>query len=137
VITSLHTEDNILTRAFLDIGDSETPDLRGLLLAEVSHGNLQNYIDQNNDSIGLPPRQKWCRQLAEAVQHLHRNGVIHSDLRPENCLVHASTESLDILLCDFGGSACPDLGLDGRGLPDPPFWDMVWESTPATDIFSL
>ena len=20
---------------------------------------------------------------------------------------------------------------------DPPFWDMVWESTPATDIFSL
>lgn len=82
-------------------------------------------------------RKKWCRQVTEAIQYLHCKGVIHSDLRPENCLVHASTASLDILLCDFGGSMCQDLGLDGRGLPDPPFWDMVWESTPGTDIFSL
>jgi serine/threonine protein kinase len=118
-------------------GFRDTPDLRGLLLAEASHSDLQNYIDQNNDPIGLPLRQKWCRQLTKAVQHLHRNGVVHSDLRLENCLVHASMESLDILLCDFGGSTCPDLGLDRRGLPDPSFWDMVWESTLATDIFSL
>lgn len=32
---------------------------------------------------------------------------------------------------------CQDLGLDGKGLPDPPFWDLVWDSTPGTDIFSL
>jgi serine/threonine protein kinase len=29
------------------------------------------------------------------------------------------------------------MDLDGRGLPDHPFWDMVWKSTTATDIFSL
>jgi serine/threonine protein kinase len=29
------------------------------------------------------------------------------------------------------------LGVDGRGLLDPPFWDLVWESTTGTDIFSL
>ena len=118
-------------------GFRDTSDIKGLLFIEASHGNLQKYIDQHNDSISLPLRKKWCRQVTEAIQHLHRNGVIHSDLRPENCLVHASTVSLDILLCDFGGSMCQDLGLDGGGLPDPPFWDMVWESTPGTDIFSL
>ncbi|KAL9114740.1 MAG: hypothetical protein Q9227_001419 [Pyrenula ochraceoflavens] len=111
--------------------------IRGLLFIEASHGNLQTFIDQNNDSISLILREKWCRQVTEAINHLHCNGVIHSDLRLENCLVHESNGALDILLCDFGGSMCQDLGLDGRGLPDPPFWDLVWESTPGTDIFSL
>lgn len=51
---------------------------QGLLLAEASHGNLQQYIDKSN-----------------------------------RFLVHAtSTASLDIWLCDFGGSTCEDLGLD-------------------------
>jgi serine/threonine protein kinase len=76
--------------------------------------------------------------VTEDVQYLHYNGVIYSDLRPKNCLVHASTTaSLDILLCDFDGSICQDLGLNGRGLPDPPFWDIMWESTLGTDIFNL
>lgn len=119
------------------MGSRDTPDIRGLLFAEASHGNLQKYIDQNNYSISLPLRMKWCRQVTEAIQHLHLNSVIHSDLRPENCLVHASMASLNILLCDFGGSMCPELDLDGRGLPDHPFWNLDWESTAATDIFSL
>ena len=118
-------------------GFRDTPDITGLLFVEASHGNLQKYIDENNGLISLPIRKKWCRQLTEAIQHLHGNGVIHSDLRPENCLLDASAAPLDLLLCDFGGSMCRDLGLDGRGLPDPPFWNMEWESTPATDIFGL
>ena len=119
------------------MGFHDNTDIRGLLFAEASHGNLQKYLDQNNDTISLPMRKRWCVQVVEGVRYLHCNSVIHSDLRPENCLVHKCETSLDILLCDFGGSMCPDLGLDGRGLPDPPFWDMVWESTTGTDIFSL
>jgi serine/threonine protein kinase len=66
--------------------------------------------------------------------------VIHSDLRPENFLVHATTPtSLDLLLCDFGGSTCLKLGLDGGHLPDYGFLDpnAGFESTEQTDIFSL
>ena len=119
------------------MGFRDNTDIRGLLFAEASHGNLHKYLDKNNDSISLPTRKRWCVQVTEGVEYLHSEGVIHSDLRPENCLVHKCKMSLDILLCDFGGSMCRDLGLDGKGLPDPPFWDMVWESTTATDIFSL
>ncbi len=117
-------------------GFQDTSDIKGLLLAEASHGNLQMYIDQNNDAISLSLRVKWCQQMTEAIRYIHQKGVIHSDLRPENCLVDASSVSLDIKICDFGGSMCPDLGLDGRGLPDHPFWNMEWTCTPATDIFS-
>lgn len=85
-------------------------------------------------------------QAIEAVVYVHEQGVIHSDLRPENFLVHGtvssymdSSPSLDLWLCDFGGSKCEELGLDGQTLPDDPFFDPrePWVSSPATDIFSL
>lgn len=66
--------------------------------------------------------------------------MIHSDLRPDNFLVHATIPtSLDLWLCDFGGSTCEKLGVDGKQLPDPGFFDpnAEWVSTTATDIFSV
>lgn len=64
---------------------------------------------------------------------------MHSDLRPDNFLVHGIEPSLDLWLCGFGGSSCEELGLSGGGLPDAGFFDpsSPWVSTPATDIFSL
>ncbi|KAJ5259551.1 hypothetical protein N7478_012532 [Penicillium angulare] len=111
---------------------------RGLLFEEASDGNLQTYIDQHNDSIDLHLRIKWCRQAAEAIQYIHQKGVMHSDLRPENFLLHSNSVSkLDLLLCDFGGSMCGDI--DGLHLPDSGFFDPCKPcmSTEAVDIFSL
>ncbi|PFH60896.1 hypothetical protein XA68_10141 [Ophiocordyceps unilateralis] len=112
---------------------------RGLLLGQASHGNLQTYID-TTPSISLRQRVLWCRQLTEAVCHIHSRGVVHSDLRPQNVLVHESTPgSRDLLVCDFGGSACEELGLNGGNLPDGPFYHPVFDgvSSSALDIFSL
>ncbi|CAG7929304.1 unnamed protein product [Penicillium olsonii] len=117
------------------IGVSEEP--RGLLFGEASDGNLQAYIDQH-DAIDLGLRLKWCCQAAEAVHYIHRKGVIHSDLRPENFLLHSdSKDKLDLLLCDFGGSTSGDI--DGGHLPDSGFFNPCrpWVSTEAVDIFSL
>ncbi|KAI9050614.1 hypothetical protein LZ554_005773 [Drepanopeziza brunnea f. sp. 'monogermtubi'] len=84
---------------------------RGILLSQASHGTLQ------------------------------AQGVIHSDLKPENYLVHATADgsSLDLWLCDFGGSTCRELGHSIPHLPDDPFFDvrMPWIPTEAIDIFSL
>ncbi|KAH8799642.1 kinase-like domain-containing protein [Xylogone sp. PMI_703] len=112
---------------------------RGLLLNQANHGNLQAYID-NNPSIDLRQRVIWCRQLTEAIAYIHSRGVVHSDLRPRNILVHETTPgSRDLLLCDFGGSTCDELGLDGGCLPDGPFYhpSFGFTSTPALDIFGL
>jgi serine/threonine protein kinase len=91
-------------------------------------------------SIKLPQRKKWCHQSAEAVAFIHSRGVIHSDLRPENFLVHETAPGcLELLLCDFGGAICKELGLDGSQLPNDPFYDPTQgsEITTNLDIFSL
>ncbi|KAI0850439.1 kinase-like protein [Daldinia vernicosa] len=123
------------------LGWQDKPELpSGLLLAEASHGNLQEYLNNKNDEISPALRRKWCRQVVESIAYIHHRGVIHSDLRPENILVYATTStSLDICLCDFGGSTCEKLGLIGDNLPDAGFFDpnSGWVSTPATDLFSV
>ncbi|KAI9683958.1 MAG: hypothetical protein M1829_004293 [Trizodia sp. TS-e1964] len=117
---------------------------KGILLAEASHGSLQSYIDTNNATMDDRLRWKFCLQVTEAIVYIHERGVVHSDMRPENYLVHETTTpsgeaSVDIWLCDFGGANCPEAGLDGLKLPDDPFFDprLPWESNPATDLFSL
>jgi serine/threonine protein kinase len=119
----------------------------GIFLSEASHGNLQRLINSHNATIDASLRWRLAEQAAEAITYIHKNGVIHSDLRPENFLVHDSGERsadgltlYDLWLCDFGGSTCEVLGLDGEHMPDTPFFDpriTPWESKPATDIFSL
>jgi serine/threonine protein kinase len=111
----------------------------GLLLAQASHGSLQQCLVRNSN-LSLSVRKKWCLQAAESIAYIHSRGVIHSDLRPENFLIHATTSvSLDLWLCDFGGSTCERLDLDGGHLPDSGFFDpkVQWVSTEQTDIFSL
>jgi serine/threonine protein kinase len=112
----------------------------GLLPGEASHGNLQAYINSNNSSIDLLRRKKWYHQSAEAVAYIHSRGVMYSDLRPENFIVHETAPgSLELLLCDFGGAVCDDLGLDCNQLPNDPFYDPMqgFEVNPTLDIFSL
>lgn len=67
--------------------------------------------------------------------YIHRQGVLHPDLRPEDSLVHgAKPLSLDLWLCDFGGSYCETPGLDGGHLPDPGFFDPNAESVSIPTI---
>jgi serine/threonine protein kinase len=128
-----------MTSRFL--GCKEIPGMgEGLLFAEASDGDLKAYIEKNNNSMDVSLRKRFCLQVTEAVAYIESRDVIHSDLRLEQYLVHATSRtSLDILLCDFGGSTCGVLGLDGGHLPEDPFFDPTQgdTSTPATDIFSL
>jgi serine/threonine protein kinase len=105
-------------------------------LREASNGTLQAYVEEHNLTIGDSLRYKWCLELAEGFAYLHSKGVIHSDMRLDNVLVN---DTLSLWLCDFGGSACEALGLNGGHLPDDPFFDprLGLVTTPATDIFSL
>ncbi|KAK2005343.1 kinase-like protein [Colletotrichum eremochloae] len=112
---------------------------KGILLSQASHGNLQAYLD-NHPSTSLPQRLTWCRQVAEGIDYLHSRGVVHSDLRPGNILVHETTPGArDLQLCDFGGSVCQELGLDGLALPDGPFYSPVFgdKSGPLLDLFGM
>ncbi|KPM35467.1 hypothetical protein AK830_g11095 [Neonectria ditissima] len=110
-----------------------------LLLGEANRGDLQDYLIAHPD-IPVAQRLAWCRQITEAIEYIHGHGVIHSDLRPGNILVHESAPgSLDLQLCDFGGAVCEELGVDGQSLPDGPFYSPVfkYEMNTLSDIFGL
>lgn len=47
----------------------------------------------------------FFRDIAQGLNHLHSNGFIHRDLKPQNCLLHATGipgEELKVLVSDFG-----------------------------------
>ncbi|KAI1387560.1 kinase-like protein [Hypoxylon trugodes] len=121
-----------------------TPDQQpGFLLAEASPGNLGVYLYKNHDAIPLSLRKKWCRQAIESIVYLHQKGVIHCDIRPDNMLIYTTTSttppSLDLCLCDFGGSECEKLGLSNPNLPDAGFYNpnSGTEKSRNTDIFAM
>jgi serine/threonine protein kinase len=40
------------------------------------------------------------KNICNALNHVHKNGIIHRDIKPENMLVDYKTNSLKII--DFG-----------------------------------
>ncbi|KAM9884451.1 protein kinase-like domain protein [Verticillium dahliae] len=112
----------------------------GLLFAEASQGSLQRVLHEHDATISLALRRRWFHQAIRAIEYIHSRGIIHSDLRPDNFLVHGPLlESSDLQLCDFGGSTCRDLEIIGNQLPDAGFFNprLPWTPTPDVDIFSL
>lgn len=43
-----------------------------------------------------------CKQIAQALQHLHKKGVCHRDLKPENILLTEKSLKADLKVADFG-----------------------------------
>lgn len=109
----------------------------GILLEEANGGDLQSYMDSNS-KIEDALREKWSLQIAEAVAHVHEKNIIHSNLSTTNVLVHQVGQTTNILLADFGGSKCQELGIDGGLLPDHPFFDSKADiNSKRLDVFSL
>jgi len=51
------------------------------------------------------------RQVLEAVDYMHEQGVVHRDLKPENLLYYCPDEDSKIMISDFGLSKMEDSGI--------------------------
>ncbi|KAJ5090808.1 hypothetical protein N7532_009492 [Penicillium argentinense] len=91
----------------------------------------------------------FFRDITSGLRHLHMNGYIHRDLKPNNCLLHETSDGIRVLVSDFGEVQQQDAirkstGATGtvsycapevlrQDYPDGPFGNFTFKS----DIFSL
>ena len=84
------------------IGASKVPGKLAILTEFVSGGNLQELL--NSKQIDLRLKLKIALDVAEALQFLHANNILHRDIKAENVLVASTAKesSVNVKLTDFG-----------------------------------
>jgi len=110
-----------------------------LAMEHLPGGNLRRLIGQGNtahEALVL------LRQAAEGVAQLHRLGLVHRDVKPDNLLLRDTGE---LVLADFG-LVTPAGALDPRAQPGAVIGTPRYvapeqlqgaAATPAADVYSL
>ena len=110
-----------------------------LIMEHVNGRQLSQHIKQNSLDFNL--KISIIKQTADALDYVHRQGIIHRDIKPENILV---TEDGTVKITDFGIGKIIDSELtiagDVMGSPaymSPESFDSARTIDYRTDIFSL
>ncbi|XP_057660142.1 testis-specific serine/threonine-protein kinase 1-like [Diorhabda carinulata] len=69
-----------------------------IFMSIAEKGDLLDYLLKNGHTQENRARV-WFRQITLAVQYLHELGIVHRDLKCENCLISANN---NLKLADFG-----------------------------------
>jgi hypothetical protein len=145
-----------LATVLAGLGHQEKPDWSGRDLLHVLAGCVAGAIQpdpsgpQDGERIGRWDQVEvvcWLgARLADALDHAHRHGILHRDVKPSNILLHANGR---VLLTDFNLSCDPREGLQPVGgtlaYMAPEHLDALEWGDPATaeavdsrsDVYSL
>ena len=69
----------------------------GIVMEYIDGRNLLEFIAENPT---VAARRRVLLQLLQAVSYIHRNGLVHNDIKPENIIISRSDN--DVKLIDFG-----------------------------------
>mmetsp|Transcript_36654 Transcript_36654/g.96001 ORF Transcript_36654/g.96001 Transcript_36654/m.96001 type:complete len:335 (-) Transcript_36654:216-1220(-) len=69
-----------------------------LSLELYTGGDLFSVLDPTGPGLDERVARKYMVQLADGMAYLHDRSVVHSDIKPENVLLHHGT----VKICDFG-----------------------------------
>ncbi|XP_018578858.1 calcium/calmodulin-dependent protein kinase type 1 [Anoplophora glabripennis] len=81
-----------------------------LIMELVTGGELFDRIVEKG-SYTEKDAADLIRQVLEAVDYMHEQGVVHRDLKPENLLYYSPDEDSKIMISDFGLSKMEDSGI--------------------------
>lgn len=120
--------------------DESSPVGPAIVMEYVDGRTLRSFAA---DKPSGPARRKVLREILDAVEYLHKKGLLHNDIKPENVLV--TTISDDVKIIDFGLAETDADFLNQRlggtqGYSAPEVLSGPSEgsrSSAAADIFSL
>ncbi|KAH1574059.1 hypothetical protein KXX17_008852 [Aspergillus fumigatus] len=132
------------------VQDTTTPQQLKARLRRKSKGEPEPQVDLGGPrKLNFEQIYSFFKDITSGLRHLHVNGYIHRDLKPNNCLLHETSDGLRVLVSDFGEVQAQDTtrlstGATGtvsycapevlrREYPGGPFGNFTFKS----DIFSL
>ncbi len=74
-------------------------DILVLVLEYCEQGDLVDYTDELSEQFTNLVSAKIIMQLVQGIKHMHLNGIIHRDIKPDNILI---TKDGTAKICDFG-----------------------------------
>jgi eukaryotic-like serine/threonine-protein kinase len=108
------------------------------IVMEYVPGDTLEGIIEREGALDLPRVLDYTCQICNAIDHAHRHGVIHRDLRPGNVLV---TEQGLVKVADFGTSRFLEIAAHGTTvIGSPPYMapeQFQGKAVFASDIYSL
>ena len=120
------------------ITTAEKQDNVFFIVMEYVHGETLENIIALKGALDLNRALDFTCQICNAVDHAHRQGVIHRDLRPANVLV---TENDMLKVADFGTSRFLEIAAHGTTvIGSPPYMapeQFHGKAVFASDIYSL
>ena len=138
-LTRLKACENIVRIFRSDIQAAPDGRSEGIISMEYVQGRP---LSQMLDVIpNASTRYNLVKQLTNAIQHAHRNSVIHRDINPSNILI---TDSFELKLIDFGIAKIRGMFQDGTtyqfatqnySAPEVTFHSE--NATERSDIYSL
>ncbi|OED45847.1 hypothetical protein ACH42_04515 [Endozoicomonas sp. (ex Bugula neritina AB1)] len=106
---------NNIVRFFGAIRFTSTENARGHWLQILAHEGRDLFNLINEDvHIVFAYRISITRQLAEAINYMHDNNLLHCDIKPENCLVKVTARRVHLRVADFELSTSITLARDQR-----------------------
>jgi len=110
-----------------------------IVMEYIEGRTLREYLSENPSTAA---KRKILEQIMEAVEYLHRNGLLHNDLKPENIMISAIGN--DVKIIDFGLSETDaDFlnrrlgGTRGSSAPEVLEGDTETLSKGSSDIYSM
>ncbi len=101
------THHNIVN--LLDVGmDGENR----YLVMEYVQGKTLKAVIQERGRLSAPLACQIAIRILSALEHAHRNGIVHRDIKPQNILVH---EDGHVKVADFGIARIADSATLSRG----------------------
>ena len=70
-----------------------------IIFQYIEGNNLRKVIEEKGP-VPIPAGRIWFNQIASALEHAHRNSIVHRDVKPENIIITPDQESA--YLVDFG-----------------------------------